>query len=470
VAARRVVVVGGGISGLAAAWELTGGPIRSTDPPGVVVLEGSERFGGALRSEPFGGRVIDIGPDGFLSRRPEAVDLCHEVGLRDQLVPIAGRGAGVWARGQVRALPEGLALGIPTRFWPTVRSGVLNRRGQLGLALDAVLPRPDRRGPIGDRSIGPLVSRKLGRRVTDTLVDPLIGGIHAGSVDDMSAAATYPPLLAAAQRRGSLMRALRAEVPAPDPDAPPLFYALDGGMGQLATQLASKLRQRGVDVRASARAEHLERSGALWSVRTSEAVFEADAVILALPAHPASRLLQPHDDEAAALLSGIDYASVALATIRVASDDVPQPLHGTGFLVPRRGGRPAGGEAWAVTACTFLDRKWPHVAADGEVLLRVSMGRSGDGRFTQWDDEELVARAWSELGTLMGVTGSPLETTVARFPDAFPQYRVHHLLRTSGIESAVTRLGGLAVAGAAYRGVGIPACIASGRLAARAVL
>ena len=206
--------------------------------------------------------MVDLGPDGFLGRRREAVDLCEEVGIADALVPVAARGASVWARGRLRTLPEGHALGIPTRFWPTARSGIVGVRGTLGLARDAVLPRPDVRGPIGDRAIGPLVARKLGQRVVDMLVDPLIGGIHAGSVDDMSAAATFPPLLAAAQRRGGLMRALRAEVPAPDPDGPPLFWALDGGMASLVDALAAGLRARGADVRLSSPADRLERSSA----------------------------------------------------------------------------------------------------------------------------------------------------------------------------------------------------------------
>lgn len=210
---RRVAVVGGGISGLAAAWELTGGADGSDDGVGaeadathVIVLESSSRLGGALHSVPFGGRIIDTGPDAFLGRRPEALALCREIGLGDSLVPIARGGAGVWARGKVRPLPEGLALGIPIRFWPVARSGILGLKGNVALARDVVAPRPNSRGPIGDRSIGPLVARKLGRRVADRLVDPLIGGIHAGSIDDMSAAATYPPLLAAADKRGSLIR------------------------------------------------------------------------------------------------------------------------------------------------------------------------------------------------------------------------------------------------------------------------
>jgi protoporphyrinogen/coproporphyrinogen III oxidase len=466
---RRVVVVGGGISGLAAAWELTGGAARRSDAPEVVLLEASPRLGGALRSDDFGGRRVDMGPDGFLGRRPEAVDLCRELGLEGALVPIAARGASVWARGRLRRLPEALALGIPTRVWPTARTGVLGPRGLFGLARDAALPRPDVRGPMGDRSIGPLVARKLGQRVVDTLVDPLIGGIHAGWVEDMSAAAVFPPLLAAAQRRGSLMRALRAEVPAPDPEGPPLFWSLDGGLAMLVQSLASGLEARGVEVRLAASVDRLERSGARWIVGSGAQSTDADAVVLATPAPAAAALLRPHDDEAAGLLGTIDYASVVVVTFRARTEDVPSALHGTGFLVPRQSAR-ADHDPCAVTACTFLDRKWPHMAREGEVLMRASLGRIDDLRPGGWCDSEVVDRAWEELGTFMGVTGLPKEVVVVRWPDSLPQYRVHHLLRTAGVEAAVTRLGNLAVAGAAFHGVGVPACIASGRAAARVVL
>jgi oxygen-dependent protoporphyrinogen oxidase len=486
----RVIVVGGGISGLAAAWELSrgaeGGPDRAS-PNDVIVVESTSRLGGALDSVPFGGRIVDTGPDGFLGRRPEALDLCREIGLGDQLVPIAGRGAGVWARGRVRPLPKGLALGIPTRFWPAARSGILGWRGGLGLARDALLPRPDTRGPIGDRSIGPLVARKLGQRVADRLVDPLIGGIHAGSVDDMSAAATYPPLLAAAQKRGSLMRALRPEAPEPSDDAPPLFWALNGGMTSMVDQLRAALLARGVQIRCDAPVASLERlepqegRSARWNVVTSQSgneggktwkrvsSSEADAVVLAVPAPVAAHLLQPHDNEAADLLRNISYASVSLVTLRVRSEALATPLAGTGFLVPRRIAPPDGGEAWAVTATTYLSQKWSHLAAEGEVLLRSSVGRYGDDRADAWSDDELVERVWAELGLLMGLRGEPLASLVTRLPRALPQYRVHHLMRTAGIEAAAARIGGIAVAGAAYRGVGIPACIASGRAAAQAV-
>jgi oxygen-dependent protoporphyrinogen oxidase len=313
------------------------------------------------------------------------------------------------------------------------------------------------------------VARKLGRRVVDTLVDPLVGGIHAGSVDDMSAAATFPPLLAAAQRRGGLMRALRAEVPPPDPEGPPLFWALAGSMSTLVDTLVAGLRGRGVAVRLSAPADALARHSDGWTVASAGQQIAADAVILATPAGATAALLRPHDDEVAGLLDAIDYASVVLVTFRLGTDQLASALDGTGFLVPRHSSH-KGREPWAVTACTFLDRKWPHLEREGEVLLRASLGRIDDTRASSWSDDEVAARAWEELGALMGVGGQPDDALVVRYPGAFPQYRVHHLLRTAGVESALARLGGVAVAGSAYHGVGIPACIASGRAAARALL
>jgi oxygen-dependent protoporphyrinogen oxidase len=461
------VVVGGGISGLAAAWELSGGSTPRSDALEIVVLESSDRLGGMLRSDDLAGRVVDMGADGFLGRRPEAVQLCREIGLEDKLVPIAARGASVWSRGRLRVLPERHVMGIPTRFWPTARSGVLGIGGSMALARDALLPRPDVRGPLGDRAIGPLVARKLGRRVVDQLADPLIGGIHAGTVDDMSAAAVFPPLLAAAHRRGSLMRALRAETPEPDPDGPPLFWAIEGGMETLVDAVSAALERRSVRLERSAAVDGLEREGNSWTLTGSNEV-KADAAVLALAAPAAARLLKPHDDEAAALLASIDYASVTVVTFRAPDDCLPADLYGTGFLVPRRSA-PKGRGPWAVTACTYLDRKWPHLAREGEVLLRASLGRIDDARAEEWTDEDCAARSWEELGALTGLSGEPTEWVVVRHPQAFPQYRVHHLLRTAGVEAAVARLGGLAVAGSAYRGVGIPACIASGRAAARAV-
>jgi oxygen-dependent protoporphyrinogen oxidase len=486
-----VVVVGGGIAGLAAAWELSGGaqgPDRST--PGVVVVEADDRLGGKLRAEPFGREPIDVGPDGFLGRRPEATALCREAGLGDDLVPVGASGAAVWVGGHRRTLPASLAIGVPTRFGPTARSRVLGTRGSLRLALDLLLPRRDVRGPLGDRAVGPLVAHKLGARVVERLVDPLIGGIYAGGVDDMSAAAVYPLLLAVAQNRGGFMRSLRratavAKATGTTGGTPegvagvadteqPAFWSLAGGLGSLGDRLGAVLSARGVTVQVGSRAERLSRhpDGTGWVLDTSHGLLQADKVILAVPAGPAADLLAPHDAETAVLLRAIEYAPVTTITLAYPESAVPAGLVGTGLLVPRtaRVANELGGGPFLVTACTYLSVKWPHLARSGEVLLRASAGRFGDARAVQMSDDEVLDRVQAELGLLLGVEGAATTTLVARDVQALPQYRVHHLLRVTGIEAAVRRLGGLAVAGAAYRGVGIPACVASGRAAAREVL
>lgn len=495
-----VAVVGGGIAGLAAAWELIGGP-RAPVPgsPAVVVLEATDRLGGMLRTGTLGGRQIDLGPDGFLGRRPEATQLCIEVGLGDELMGVGASGASVWVRGRRRALPQGLAIGVPTRFWPTVRSGVIGLRGDARLLLDVVDPRPDLRGPLGDRAVGPLVARKLGRRVVERLVDPLLGGIHAGGVGDLSAAATFPQLLQVAQRRSSFMKALRRSMATTGEGdrrsgtlGAPGFFALRDGFESLVDRLAELLERGGTTLRTGSPVLHIDRDpldpiGERWVLTTPDGTLSADAVVLAVPAVPAADLLEPHDTETAAGLRGIDYASVATVTFSFPKDAVTGDRHGTGLLVPRGsrarlpvGSEPDGSEPehsqagapepLVVTACTYLSDKWPHLARPGEVLVRASAGRVDDTHWQSLDDRELEARVLNELRVLLDVEGEPTGSLVARFPDALPQYRVHHLLRVAGIEAGVNRLAGVAVAGAAFEGVGVPACIDSGRRAARSVL
>ncbi|MGC8471142.1 MAG: protoporphyrinogen oxidase [Acidimicrobiales bacterium] len=476
-----VVVVGGGIAGLAAAWELTGGAAGPRPgSPSVVLLEAGARFGGKLATVELCGGPVEAGPDGFLARRPEAAELCREVGLGDDLVPVGASGAAVWARGRRRRLPDGLVLGVPTKLLPIARSGILSLGGTLRLASDLVVPRPDTRGPLGDRSIGPLVSRKLGHQVVDRLVDPLVGGIHAGGVEDASVAAVFPVLLTAAQERSSFMRALRRTgAQASQATEGPLFWALRGGLGSLAARLAERLAERDADVRLAQPVEAMDRVAAGWLLRTKEGEQPADGVVLATPAGPAAALLAPHDPQAAGMLRALDYASVAVVTLAFAQEALPDDLFGTGLLVPRKTPVPrqvadaaalSRGEPFLVTACTYLWAKWPHLERPGVRLLRVFVGRSGDTRHQSMSDAELVRRVAHELTALVGSTGEPLDAVVTRWDDALPQYRVHHPLRVASIEASVRRLGAVAVAGAAYHGIGIPACIANGRTAAKEVL
>ena len=512
--ARRrptVAVVGGGIAGLAAAWELVTAAEREGRPSPVVhVVESDDRTGGKLRSTPFAGRTVDLAADAFLARRPEATGLCEELGLGDQLVAPGAAGASIWARGRLRPMPDGLNLGVPTRWWPLARSGILSPAESLRVARDLVVPH---RGPgpdAGDRSVGAIVGGRLGRPVVERLVDPLIGGINAGGVDHLSAAATMPVLIAAAHQPGSLMHRLGRVRSPGTPGIPgttepgPAFYSLTGGTADLAGQLTAALGARGVVFHTGRRVDAVERrptrsGGARWQLslyttasdttasdttasgaaasgadasgagaEDRSGTLDVDAVVLGVPAAEAAVLLAPHAPVAAGILSTVEYASVAVVTLSLPPGSVRAPMRGTGFLVPRTtelDGRPA-----LVTGCTYLARKWPHLARADDELVRVSVGRDGDRRHHDLDDDELTARVVAELGRLVDLAGSPVLVDVTRWDRALPQYRVGHLIRVAQVEQEVGGLGGVAVAGAALRGVGIPACIGSGRTAGRSVL
>lgn len=484
-----VAVVGGGIAGLAAAWELVAGAESGGNPPEVHVFEVSRQLGGKIRATEFAGRTVDLAADAFLARRPEATDLCAEVGIDDTLVTMGTTGASIWARGRLRAMPAGLNLGVPTRWWPLARSGILSPSEAVRPLLDLVAPHRRSSGAFGDRAVGAIVEERLGATVVERLVDPLVGGIHAGGVDELSAAATFPVLLAASHQAGSLMRTLgrasaRAAAAAEstgEGPPPPVFWSLPGSTASLADQVAGALVERGVVIHTRTGVEAVEqRSGGptgtpRWRLtlgRDEPASgdgrrLDADGVVLAVPAPEAAALLSPLAPDAAGLLGGVAYGSVAVVTLTVPAGAVPGPLTGTGLLVPRTStldGRPA-----LTTGVTYLAKKWPHLARPGDELLRVSVGRYGDRRFAALDDDGLIASVLAELTVLIGLRGTATEAMVTRWENAFPQYEVGHLLRVARVEQLLSGLGTVAVAGAALRGVGIPACIGSGRAAARHV-
>lgn len=490
-----IAVIGGGMAGLSAAWELS----RSEESDvRIVVLEAGGRAGGKVRSAEFAGRTVDVAADAFLARRPEATGLCDELGLADARVAPGTSGASLWVRGKLRAMPEGLSLGVPTRAWPTVRSGILGPFGLVRAGLDLVTPHRGDPRATSDRSVGDIVGSRLGHEVVERLVDPLVGGIHAGGVDDLSAESTFPPLLAAARQSGSLIRALRRPAtpgqtpaaPAPEPGAPPppMFWSLDGGTARLPAELTAALTARGVAIHTGVAVESLDRlaaggPGATWrlglagdaggvagSVGASDRAraLDVDAVVLAVPAGQAAGLLREHAPLASSVLGGVEYSSVAVITLALPAGSLRSTLTGTGFLVPRTS--PIGGRPALVTGCTYLDRKWPGLARPDDVLVRLSVGRYGDTRADALDDDELTAAVVAEFAEVHHVAGAPHESLVTRWDGAFPQYRPGHLSGTAAVEQAVAALPGVAVAGAAYRGVGIPAVVGSGRTAARAVL
>jgi protoporphyrinogen/coproporphyrinogen III oxidase len=459
---RRVdlAVVGGGISGLAAAWA---GMRRGAD---VVVLEAGDAPGGKLRTSAVAGIELDEGADAFLARVPEAVELCKELGLGDDLVSPATGSAYVWSDGALHRLPAEQLLGVPTDLDAVEASAILSASGVERARAD--LTAPDDR-PSGDEAIGALVRRRLGDEVLDRLVAPLLGGIWAGDCDRLSLRVAAANLAAARDRDASLIRgaaALRAEAMEQGAADRPVFLAPRGGVARLVDALAERLGPR---LRCGAPVTGLEPDGAAWRLETDDAAQPAahrrpavlaDRVVLATPAYVTAPLLATVAPGVAAFLGGIDYASVALVALVVARDGIDHPLDGSGFLVPQSSGR-------LLTACSWMTSKWGHLGVDPSIaVLRASAGRAGDGRALAAADDELVAALVRDLRDTMGLRVAPTGVRVSRWERSFPQPRPGHLEALDRAERTLAdRAPGLALAGAWALGVGIPACIRGARRA-----
>ena len=460
-----LVVIGGGITGLVAAREAAAaGADVTLVEPGVL--------GGKVRSSTFDGGVLDEAADAFLARVPEGVGLCRELGIEGELVSPAARRAYVWSRDDLRLLPEGQVLGVPTDLDELAASGILGDAG-----LDRVRDAPPLVPPDSDVSIGAVMRTHLGDEAAERLVDPLVGGINAGDTDALSLAATVPQLDAAVRSGApTLIEACRAQRAAVTDPRAPVFFAPRQGMGALSGALAGDLHGRGVALTAG-RAVALERVGRAWHVTidlgttddgealgSARSIVAADAAVIATPAAVAAALVRGAVPRASALLAEIPYASVALLSLAVPRDAIDRDLDGSGFLVPRV-------ERRTITACSWASSKWPHLGGDGTVWLRASVGRDGDDAALALDDDALTAAVLADLRHTMALRGVPTEVRVSRWVDSFPQYRVGHLERVVAIEADLASSAPtLAVAGAALRGLGVPACIRQGTAAAQAVL
>lgn len=472
---KSVVVVGGGISGLSAAWELSGGAEGpSDDSPRIELIEQDALVGGLLATAEFAGRTIDLGADGFLARRREVVDFVAELECDDELEAVDASGASLFLRGGLDELPSGLVLGIPTS------SGQL--KGVRGLSTRARFDAwRDEHAPVrmnvgDDATIGDIVRTKLGRELCYQFVEPMLGGIQAGRIDDLSATSVFPALMEAARHGGSLMRALRNGAPtnpvssAPTANDGPMFYSLMDGVGSLPLTAARTLRERGVVLRTGVAVTALRRtpSGSYpWEVDTHATTTPADAIVMATPASATARLVGAHD-RALSLLGQVRSAGAAMATLRVARGALTLPAHGTGILVPLAT-QWTGEGSMMTTAVTFLDRKWPHLRRDEDVLLRVHVGRIDDLRWNEMSDEELVARACAELTALLPRFAEATDALVQRWPESLPQYYLGHQKMVAEARAAATRLG-VTLCGNTYDGVGVPACVGSGRRAGQEVL
>lgn len=460
----RIVVIGAGITGLTAAHTLL-----SNDPAATVtVIDAAGRVGGRILSGEFVGHVVDCGADAFLARVPDAVDLCRELGLDHLLTSPARSSARVWTAGSLRPLPTGLVLGVPTDLDALAASGIVSAAGVARAAEDLTRtdwsdgpPGPDPEG-ADDQSVGHLVRTRLGDEVFERLVAPLLSGVNAGDADQLSLATGAAQLAAAARLAPSLIAALRQQLAlsragGADPDAP-VFAGLPGGTQLLTDTLHVSILRRGGEVLLSTAATDLRHEGGCWRVGTSTGALVADAVVLALPAGPAARLLAPHAPDGAAQLSALEYASVAMVTAAVRRADLACDLEGSGFLVA------VGDRLPALTACSWASSKWAHLADPELAILRVSAGRHGDTAALALDDESLAVAIAEDLGTTMGFTGSFVDVRITRWNDALPQFRPGHLGRVRALRAELDQQArGLIVAGAAHDGLGIPSCIRQAR-------
>jgi len=450
----HIVVVGGGISGLSAAHTL----LRSGSAD-VTLLESDRRLGGKIRSEPIGGQTVDVGAEGLLARVPAAIELCRELGLGEELIGAARTTTAIWTRGELRELPAGILSGLPDGLRPVLRSGILSPLGLARGALDLLLPASR---VNGDRSVGELVRSRLGRQALDRLVDPLLGTIYATDCEELSARATVPQLDALAREHRSLIGALRAARPAPQQPGP-LFVSLPGGLERIVVRLREELGE--VDIRCNTPVRLLERArdGSYQLHIPNEEPLCADGVVIATPHDETARILSAVSPNAAAELEQIGFSSTIVVTMRYPAGTAPEALSLAGFLVPRSERRLLG-------ACTWLSAKWPHLAATGELWLRCSVGRAGTPSALTLDDATLVDRLAHELQQAMGLRVKPLDTHVMRWERSLPRYAPGHLDRVARIEDRLTALPGLALAGSAYRGIGVPQCITQGQSAAERVL
>jgi protoporphyrinogen/coproporphyrinogen III oxidase len=457
----RVAIIGGGISGLAAAFALE--EQRRAGAVEYVVYEASPQLGGVLRTEHVEGCIVEAGPDSFISEKPWAADLCRALGLGDELIGSndADRKTYILVRGCLIPMPDGLMFMVPTKILPTGFSPLFSWATKLRMARE--LFHPPRAGE-GDESVASLVERHYGAEMVDRLADPLLSGVYGGEAASLSVRAVLPRFAEMERVHGSLGRATlaaRKKMPRPANKTAPLFTSLKNGMQQLVETLAPRLNRPSLITNTPV--ESIQRDAGGWNVLTGAKSDSFDAVILALPTHAAAQLLSTCSPELSAELAAIGYSSsitVGLGYDREVRQSLPP---GFGFLVPRREGK-------RLLAATFVHNKFPHRAPEDRALLRCFFAGANAENIWQLSDDEIVAIVRNELQQIVGLRAAPLFARVYKWKSAMAQYAVGHLERLERIERLRQQLPGLALAGNGYRGIGVPDCVRSGQEAAKQVV
>ncbi len=459
----RIAIIGGGISGLSAAFSLEERR-RGGAPLEYVLFERSPRLGGVLVTERVDGCLVEAGPDSFLTEKLWATDLCRQLGLGDQLIGSNDpqRKTYILVKGRLVVIPDGLMFMVPTRILPVVLSPLFSFNTKLRMAREWFHP-PHRAN--GDESVACLVERHYGAEMVDRLADPLLSGVYGGEAAQLSVRAVLPRFAEMEARHGSLGRAMlaarkRTAQAAPD-SSRPLFTSLKNGMQQMVDALVGRLSPQSVHTDAMVTA--LQSHGDGWLVPASGTSQKFDAVILAVPTQAAGTLLQSTSPELAAELSGIRYSSSVTVTLGYGRNVLSQLPPGFGFLVPRSEGK-------RMLACTFVHAKFPHRAPPNRALVRCFLGGARDEGILELSDDEILRIVRRELQTIVGLTEAPLFARVYKWKGAMAQYAVGHLERLRRIERLCEKLPSLALAGNGYGGIGVPDCIRSGTEAAAKVL
>jgi oxygen-dependent protoporphyrinogen oxidase len=443
-----VVIVGAGISGLAAAYELRKRKVS------VLVLERSDRPGGVIRTERVGEFVVDEGPDSLLVQKPGALALCNEIGLGDRLIPTkAPRTAYVLRNSRLLSLPGASVLGFPTRIRPLLRSGLFSARAKARMGAELIIPK--RRGG-GDESIASFVRRRFGSEAVSYIAEPLLAGIHAGDAERLSMRALFPRFVEAEASNGSVIRALRKMQGPRNADG--AFRSFPRGIDEIVEGLMRAVPKESVRLNATVTRMEAARDGFTVHLEDRTSI-RSGAVILACPAFATADLVRTIDPPLADLCASIKYLSTATVAFAFPREAVHHPLAGTGFVVPKS-------EGLNITACAWISSKWPHRAPPSHALLRAFLGGARDPDVLAKSDRELTETALSELRKILGIRGTPTFTRVYRWNRASPQQEVGHLELVAKIDALLPHHPGLFVSAAGVRGVGIPDCIADARATA----
>ena len=472
---KRIVIIGGGISGLAAAHRLTELARETRQPIDITLLEASNRLGGTVHTEQRDGFLLERGPDSFISEKPEGVALAKRLGIESRLIQTneEHRRSFIVRDGRLRSVPEGFQLLAPSRIWPFVTTDIFSLTGKLRMAADIFLPRTETNG-TNDESLASFVTRRLGKEALERMAQPMVGGIYTADPATLSLRATLPRFLDMERKHRSIILAMLRQRKANKNEATgvsgprySLFLSFDKGMQVVTNELERNITAVGVKVRLNSKVTSLDHGAdgpGRWMIATGDgSPISADSVCLAVPAYSAATLVERIYSHLAQQLRAIEYTSTATINFAYRRNDIRHSLDGFGFVVPLI-------EKRSLIACTFSSVKFAGRAPEEHVLLRAFVGGALQPEIFQLDEPEIVAQVRSDLEQLLDIEGQPMFVETAKWSRSMPQYYVGHLERTSAIENQVGSLRTIALAGNSYRGAGIPDCIRSGEAAAEKLL